>query len=224
MALSINSIISILSDRVGQPFNINLQQELVDIITYKRADYTRQFLDRNPQQRKQFVQSFIVEVKKTDTLDCDVDLECPWFISKCEIAQPIRSKNTIWDFVGAADFSEAYGYLEPEFVKYHVQSRFTGNKPKWFWQDNRLVITNTENIAHIGVRGIPANPFDLNKCACASDGSETCFDNDAPFPMADDILNAIIRDTLNVELRNIFPQPATVNVDKTEDTQEAGSE
>ncbi|UCD07715.1 MAG: hypothetical protein JSW41_01960 [Candidatus Aenigmatarchaeota archaeon] len=224
MALSLNKIISILSDRVGQPFNVNLQNELKDIIGYKRADYTRQFLDNNPFERKEFLQSFIVEVEETDTLDCDVDLECPWFIS-CELPQPIRSKSTIWDYVGTADYSHSFGYLEPEYIKFHQASKYTAEKPKWFWQDNRIVITNIEKIKHIGVRGILSDPTSFEKCACSLDPDvQVCFDPDAPYPIAEDILNAVMRDILNVELRNMFPQPAVVNVDKVEDAAVPGGE
>ena len=215
MELSLNKIVSILSDRVGQPFNLNLQEELKDIVTYKSADYTRQFLDRNPLERRQFLVPFTIEMEETTKLDCDVELECPWFISTCELPQPIRSKSIIWDFVGAADYSVSYGYLEPEFISFHRSSRYTKNKPKWFWQGNKLIVTNIENLKHLGVRGILGDPRALNPCACTV-GSQTCFDDDSPFPMADDILNSIIRDILNVELRNIFPEPAIVETGKSE--------
>jgi hypothetical protein len=223
MALSLNRIVSILSDRVGQPFNVNLQKELKDIIIYKRADYTRQFLDANPYQRQQFIQSFKVEVEEIESLECDIDLECHWFRSKCEIAQPIRSKSVIWDYVGSPDYAVGFGYMPPEFMRFHTASKYTSLNPKWFWQDNKLIIMNEESIKFVGVRGIPADPRTLVDCACVDD-AQSCFDDDSDFPITEDILNAIIRDTLNVELRNIFPEPAVVQVDKKEDAVVANQE
>ena len=224
MALSLNKIVSILSDRVGQPFNINLQNELKDIIIYKRADYTRQFLDNYPQERKQFLQSFLVEMEEIDEGECGVELACNFWRSKCELVIPIRSKTIIWDFVGAPDFSVSFGYLAPEFMRFQMASKYTGDLPKWFWENKKLSVRNEESIKFLGVRGILEDPRELNTCACSTDGSQECFDDDSPLPMAQDILNAIIRDTLNTELRNMFPQPAVVNVDKTEDATIPGGE
>lgn len=224
MALSLNKIVSILADRVGQPFNINLQNELKDIIIYKREDYTRQFLDNNPQERTLFVQPFLVEMEKIETIECDVELSCEWFRSKCELPPPIRSKFAVWDFVGAADFSDSYAFSNPEFMQFHTFSKYTPKRPKWFWQGSRIIVMNEESMKYVGVRGIPEDPRLLNSCACATDGSQTCFDDDSPLPMAGDILNAIIRDTLNVELRNMFPQPGVIHIDKVEDAVLTGGE
>lgn len=221
-SLSLNQIVSILSDRVGQPFNINLQNELKDIVTYKRANYTQQILSKDPTQRAQFTQAFTAEMEEVKETDCKVSLECPWYRTVCELPQPLRVSGVIWDYVGAADFTYGYSYLAPEFIRFHTSSRYTGSKPKWFWQNNRIIVTNTTGIKVIGIRGIPADPRKMGTCLCQDTGQ--CFDDDSPFPMIDDILNAIVRDTLNVELRNVFPQPATVVVDTKEDTTVAGSE
>lgn len=225
MAISLNKMVSILSDRVGQPFNISLQNQLKDILIYKAADYTRQFLDANPFERKLFLQSFHVEMEEIEALDCDVELPCKWFRSKCELPQPIRSKTIIWDFVGAADFSTGYGYMEPELMKYHTSSRYTGLNPKWFWQNNKLIAMNEESMKYLGVRGILADPRLIESCSCSTDtAAQTCFNDDSSFPASDDIINAIMRDTFNVELRAMFPEPAVIQVDKTEDARVQGAE
>ena len=66
----------------------------------------------------------------------------------------------------------------------------------------------------MGVRGVFSAPEEISKCVC---DDNYCFNPDDPYPISQDILNSIVRDILNVELRNMFPQPSIVQVDNKED-------
>ena len=90
----------------------------------------------------------------------------------------------------------------------------------------KRLVMNEEEMKYLGVRGILADPRLVENCACNTDedADQVCFDDDSPFPASDDIINSIMRDTFNVELRNIFPEPAVVNVDKVEDNMVKGAE
>lgn len=212
--ISLNTIISILSERVGQPFNVSFQSELKKIIHYKRANYTQQLLSKNPKQRRLFWQPLIVEMEEIEEYECGVDLECPIFRSVCDLPNPIRSVQTIFDYVGAADFTQGFGYMRPEHISSHIHNKYTSSQPKWFWEANKLIVLNLETIEKMGVRGVFYAPEEISKCVC---DEQYCFDPKDPYPISEDILNAVIRDTLNVELRNMFPQPSVVQVDNKED-------
>ena len=215
MAQSLNVLVSILSDRVGKPFNIPLQQELKEIIKYKRVNYMQQFLEKHPEQRIFFTQEFTAELEKVPANKAICGLsssskDCPIMATKCEVPQPIRNTFTLFDFVGEPNFMQAYGQVKPEFLKLNQYNTYTSTRPKWFYSDNRIVVYKDLTTKYVGVRGVFENPEDINDCLC--DG-KNCFDDDSPFPAPGDLINAIMRDILNVELRNLFPNIGEVAMD-----------
>ena len=58
MKISLNEIVQILSDRVGQPFNRSLQEELKIIVNYKLSSFFKRLLEKNPGQRRFFLKDF----------------------------------------------------------------------------------------------------------------------------------------------------------------------
>jgi hypothetical protein len=214
-----NEIISLLSARVGQPFNVPLQEQLKVVVNYKRVNYTQQFLEKHPEQRSFFQQSFVTDMEQVNPGDCDeipVEITCDVMKSKCKIPQPIRSSTALFDFVGASDWTVGYGESMPEFVKYFKRNKYTPTLPKWMYMNEYLYLFNDLTIKKLAVRGVFADPYSV--VPCCGTGSKPCITDDTPYPMSQDILNAIIRDTLNVELRNIFPQPGVVSVPESKDT------
>lgn len=214
---SLNEIIGLLSDRVGQPFNTPLQEQLKVIVNYKRANYTQQFLEQHPEQRRFFWQSFVTDLERIPKGDCDEipGLNCDILRSKCKIPQPMRSSVALFDFVGSADWTVGYGNTAPEFNQFNKHNKYTSGKPKWVYMNDYLYIFNDLTIKKLAVRGVFADPYSVNSCCGA--GSKPCITDDTPYPVAQDILNSIIRDILNVELRNNFPQPGVVGVPETKD-------
>jgi hypothetical protein len=214
MAISLNKIVGILSDRVGKPFNIPLQEELKEIIKYKRANYMQQFIEKHPEQRNFFTQQFVTKVDKVDSMNdmCGLSTpDCPLLETTCEVPQPLRNSYALFDYVGQPDFSQAYRYGAPEFNAVAKYNKYTSRTPSWYYSNDKIYVYNTLTTRSIGVRGIFTNPEEVNNCC----EGPACFDDDASFPMPEDLLNSIVRDILNVELRNIFPMEyGEVTVDK----------
>jgi hypothetical protein len=219
MLPSLNEIIGILSDRVGQPFNVPLQDELKVIVNYKRVNFTQQFLEKNPDQRRFFQQSFVTDMQKIPKGDCDEipGLTCDILRSKCKIPNPIRATYAMFDFVGAADWSVGWGETKPEYNNYNQHNPYTKNKTKWFYQNEYLYIFNDLSIKKVAIRGVFADPFSVNPCCGA--GSAPCITDDTPYPVSADILNYIIKDILATELRSMFPQPGVIPVPETKNTE-----
>jgi len=219
MATTLNQIASLLAARVGQPFNVPLQEQIKVMVNYKRINYTQQFLTTHPEQRKFFQQSFTVDLEKVSKGDCKniPELECSEILkSACKIPAPIRSSTTLFDFVGASDWAVGFGEITPEFNTYTKYNKYTSGLPKWVYMNEYLYIFNTLELKKVSIRGVFNNPFDVNSCCPTK--SNSCFNDDSPYPVSEDILNAIMRDVLNIELRNMFPQPGIVNVPENKDT------
>ena len=216
---SILQIVGSLSARVGKPFDVDLQEELVHIIGYKRANYTQQFIEKHPSQRKLFLQKLTIELEKAPKDDCEPVEGCKIMRTKCTVPIPIRNSSVIFDFVGDSNFMNGYGYQEPDFIQGISYNRFTGRKPKWYYMNNRIYIYNTTTIDRIGVRGVFQNPSDVNACAC---DDKDCLKDTDEYPIALDLLNSIVRDTLQVELNRPMLPEEEVEQDKKEEIKDRG--
>lgn len=216
---SLLKIVGSLAARVDQPFNVDLQEELKHIIGYKRANYTQQFIEKHPSQRKLFLQKLTIELEKAPADDCEPVEGCIIMRTKCVVPTPIRNSSTIFDFVGDSNFMNGYGYQEPDFIQGISYNRFTPRKPKWYYMNNRIYIYNTTTIKRIGVRGVFEDPASINACAC---DDQDCLKDTDDYPIALDLLNSIVRDTLQVELgRYILPEKE-VEQDKIEEMENRG--
>ena len=218
MALSLNQIVGILSDRVGQPFNTALIEELKVIVNYKRANYMKQLLEKNPEQRKFFVQEFSVELEKADQSLCPSDpIGCFFLSSKLDVPTPIRGNTTLFDYVGTIDRLTPFTYFTPEYLEFNKFNRYTAIRPKYYYANNKLYILNNTNLIEIAVRGIFSDPRALEGLTCKdATGNTVCYTDDDPYPAPEDIIQAIIRDILQVELRNQFPESEETRVDEPE--------
>ena len=91
MKISLNELVDLLADRVGQPFNIPLQEELKVILNYKRADWLQKVIDKHPEQRKYFLKDFSAELERVDKAECPVEVDCTVLRTVEEIPLPIRT-------------------------------------------------------------------------------------------------------------------------------------
>lgn len=215
-SISLNTIVSVLASRAGIKFSIPLQDELKVIVNYKRANYTQQFLDKHPDQRRFFQQSFTTDLEKISKGDCELpEIDCDVLRTKCEIPVPIRSSFSLFDFVGTPDWLEGFGETKPEYNRLNQFNKYTAKRIKWFYINKKIYVFNNLTLKKLAVRSVFPDPYSINNC-CSS--PQACFDDDKPYPIAEDILNSIIRDILNVELRNVFPQPGMVEVSENKST------
>ena len=105
---TLNEIVSILSERVGRPFDIPFQEELKVLVKLKSIRYTKDLLAKKPLDRRYFLQSFVAELVQVAEIDCPITYGCI-LRTKLKIPKPIRANNTIFDFVGTPDFVDFYG-------------------------------------------------------------------------------------------------------------------
>jgi hypothetical protein len=207
--ISLAQIVSLISDTVGQPFNIPLQEKLKVIVAYKRANYLQQSLEKHPEQRKFFQQSFTTKLTQVAAGDCVIpNVTCPILKSVCSIPYPLRSSWSMFDYVGTPDWTTAWGEIVPEFNNLRSYNRYTKDLTKWCFINGDLYVFNNLRLKMIGIRGIFSDPYAIN--TCCSTGN--CFTDDTPFPMPADLINAMIRDILNTELKVQYPQLAAVDV------------
>lgn len=199
MKVSLNDIVQMLADRVGQPFSIPLQEQLKVILNYKRADWFQKVVDARPDQRRYYLKDFTVELTTVDKADCPVDTDCDVKRTVLPIPVPIRSTYSMYDFVGSADKTVSYRYMTPDqVVIMNKYNRYTNDQTSYFYVDGYIYIYNNLDVDYISVRGIFPDPRVLTPFKCEG---VACYTDDDKYELPEDILNSMIQDILRNELR-----------------------
>jgi hypothetical protein len=225
MKVSLNDLVSILASRVGQPFNADLMEEMKVVLNYKRADFFKKTLEQHPEQRRYFYRDFSAELQTVDKAECPVDVDCDVLKTIYPVPTPLRTSLTLFDYVGAADKSDPYGYATPEdnalYAKYN---KYTGDRPKYFYVNGYIYVYNVDNIDYINIRGIFPDPRQLSRFKCTT---TPCYTDDDQYDIPYDLINAMMADTLRTELRSfapnsVPPKQGEVDPDKSDAKTEQG--
>jgi hypothetical protein len=205
MSLSLNKVVSILSERAGRTFDIPFQEELKDIYVYWISTIRKQSLERNPRDRRFMLQSFTMELEQVPQVECPVQYGCA-VRTKEEVPNPLRANGILFDYVGNALFTDPFASTQEEFEQYLSHSPYTGKKIRYSYRDNKLYIYNDRKIKYIGVKGVFEDPRDLDGFKCNND---ICFSDDTPFPATNDMVQQAISAILKTELRIVSPEDKT---------------
>lgn len=209
---SMNEIISSLSNRVGRPFDVPLQRELKHIVRYHAAMQTHRYLDKYPWERNFFLQEVIIPVEKANPSECpEIKVPGKCFLLKTTkpVPKPVRNKSTIFDYVGAVSGRDGYGYLDTAFANFIQFNRFTKDRPKWFYINEKIYLINEGSDKFTLIRGVFEDPLSVNAC-----GDPTCLTDDDPYPVPADLLPIIVESILKVEMNKLFPEIENVDVDQ----------
>ena len=215
MKVSLNELVQMLADRVGQPFSVPLQEELKVILNYKRADWVQKIVDKHPEQRKFYLKDITVELEAVSQAECPIDTDCQVYRTTQKIPVPIRTSLTLFDAVGDVDKSDTYAYASPEQIPWLAKySRYTANRPKYFYINGYVYIYNEMDLEYVNIRGLWPDQRELNPFKCMVAGKEApCYTDDDQWDIPDDIINTVIQDVLKNELRAVAPEVGEVTID-----------
>lgn len=215
MLVSLNDLVQLLAARVGEPWNTDLQEQMKLVLNYKRAQFFKRLLDQHPEQRRYFYKDFNVALQQADKAECPVDTDCIVKRSKLKVPLPIRSSGgDIFDYVGSSDKTQPYGYATPaQVAQYRKYNKYTSRVSKYYYSNGYLYIYVDKDVENINVTGVYPDPRQLTAFVC-NDGN--CYSDDSQYEIPYDLINDMIRDTLQVELRNVFPQNLKTELEDTQ--------
>lgn len=213
MQVSLNDLVQLLADRIGQPFNIPLQEELKVIFNYKRADWFQKLIDKHPEQRKYFLKGFSVELESVDQAECPVVSGCTVLRTVEKIPLPIRTSYGLFDYVGDPDKKDGYTYTTPDQLTWILKygSKHTRNRPKYFYINGYVYVYNEESLEALGFEGLWPDQRQLEPFKC---DDVPCYTDDDQYDIPDDIINTMMQDILKNELAILrAPEAGEVTVD-----------
>jgi hypothetical protein len=215
MLVSLNDLVQLLAARVGEPWNTDLQEQMKVVLNYKRAQFFKRLLDQHPEQRRYFYKDFNVELQAADKAECPVEVDCIVKRSVLQVPLPVRANTgEVFDYVGSSDKMQPYGYATPGQVSQYIQyNRYTSRKPKYYYANGYLYIYVDKDTKYVNVTGVYPDPRQLTAFIC--NGTD-CYSDDSQYEIPYDLINDMIRDTLQVELRNVFPQNLKTELEDTQ--------
>jgi hypothetical protein len=213
MQVSLNDLVQLLADRVGQPFNIPLQEELKVVFNYKRADWFQKIIDKHPEQRKYYLKDFSVELESVDRAECPVNVDCTVLRTTLKIPLPIRTTYGLFDFVGDPDKTDGYTYTTPDQLIWILRySKYTKDRPKYFYVNGYIYVYNENTLEFLNIRGLWPDQRQLEPFKC---DDVPCYTDDDQYDIPDDIINTMIQDILKNELKLLLsPEVGEVTVDE----------
>jgi len=218
MKISLNELVQLVADRVGQPFSVPLQEELKVIFNYKLADWMQKIIDKHPEQRKFYLKDITEELERVDRADCPVTTECTVLRTVRKIPIPLRSGTTLFDYVGDPDKVDGYTYAAPEEILWLLKyNKYTSNRPKYFYLNGYIYIYNEDSLEHVNIRGLWPDQRQLNTFKC---NDVPCYTDDDQWDVPQDIINTMVQDLFKNELalkhmlREVQPEEGEVTVSK----------
>jgi len=216
MKVSLNNLVQLTAALAGQPFSVPVQEQLKVIWNYKRADWLQKIVDKHPEQRKYFLKTITDSLIDVDEADCPVNIGCTVKRTSKKIPTPLRTTEALFDYVGDPDKFDGYTYTTPEQLYFILKhgSKYTKDRPKYFYSNGYIFVYNEDSLENLGIRGIWPDQRQLNTFKCAD---VPCYTDDDLYDIPDDIINVAMQDILKNELKFLSINKTTeINVEDNE--------
>jgi hypothetical protein len=205
--MKLRDITSIIAERADRAFDVPFQKELEKMVHYWRAEMIRRALNKRPFDRKFFLQSITTEMVSAED-ECE-ELNCKVSKTKLVTPTPIRANGILFDYVGAEDRSNSFGYLTSAMAHTVTDNPYTKKNARYMYRNGYVYVTNFRDLGSITIEGIFEDPTDLARFKC---GSEQCYDKDSEYPMPYDITQMVVNSILTNELRLVGQDEKEINV------------
>ncbi len=204
--MTLNEIISILAERSNRAFDAAYIKQLKEIVISHRYRFLRDTLNKNPQDRRHFLQTIKVEIEETKDLsviDCGSTTKVK--VTKVKVPSPVRSGSMLFDYVGGTKINAPYTYIDPVRMSFLFKGKY-GNKsiPYYTYIDGMIYTINAKGKT-LSVNGVFADPRKLVDMMG--------YDDDIEFPASFDLTQLIINEVLRTELNVQVPENADQEVE-----------
>lgn len=186
-------------------------------IKYYRAMMIRRDLARNNFMSRHLEQDLgCIKMQKVNASKCcNFDIDCEVYKSEVKIPRTVRANfKDMITYVGGVDGITRIPVIQSDYVKFIPYDKYTKNQRKAFFIEDYLYIYNPDGIELINVRGVFEDPEEVAKFDC--DGTD-CYDDNAPFPMPADMIQAITTALLSGEMMMIANTAGDTTLDRTQD-------
>ena len=119
-------------------------------------------------------------------------------------------------FVGDVTGHDNIPIVDSHMIKWLPHDKYTASHRKAYMIEDHLYIYNADSLKYVNVRGIFEDPTDLKHFNC---DSSLCWDDNSPFPMPMDMVQAITQGLLQGELQILAGSFSDNTTDTMQDPQ-----
>jgi len=196
---TLNKVSYIIADTLNRSDDYVFVNEIKDLVIGWRAKLIRQDMQRN-NISVAFIQHEVLPLIEVTTIDSSI-LTNTTSIKRTKDVVPtgVRGNlNAPYLYVGEAEFTKPFGYLNQGQVPYIGNRKFTACNVFYSYKQGHIFIHGNKDLDYIGVSGIAENPDEwaaLNDaCCCIDEGDRNFY---LAMDMQDTIVNAIVQSFAN---------------------------
>lgn len=206
---TLNDIGQLIAYRVGKPDDHAIIEQAKLLVKAYRAQEIRRSFDKSGRVDRQHLQAYNVLLEKVDKADtCVIDIGCDVLRTKNPVARPVRRKDVPFKYVGEVGGGDSFGFTELEELRYREHNRYTSKAPVYTYINDYIYVYNTNKRKYLRIEGIFDNPADvIDYC------DSSCYTDDMEFPLALDLVTAIVIQILKNEFR-VQVEDGEINFDK----------
>jgi|TARA_R110000822_G_scaffold282652_1_gene404182 hypothetical protein len=196
--------------------NISLSQIKFNI-KYYRAMMIRRDLARNNFMSRHMEQDLgcLKLVRVNASQCCNFDIECIVYRTEEKVPRTVRANfKDMITYVGGVDGINTIPVVKSDYIKYLPYDKYTKNQRKAFMIEDYIYIYNPDGMEFLNVRGVFEDPEEVAKFDC--DGTD-CYDDNMPFPMPADMVQAITTALLSGEMVMMANGTTDTTLDRTQD-------
>ena len=196
--------------------NISLSQIKFNI-KYYRAMMIRRDLARNNFMSRHMEQDLgcLKLVRVNASQCCNFDIECVVYRTEEKVPRTVRANfKDMITYVGGVDGINTIPVVKSDYIKYLPYDKYTKNQRKAFMIEDYIYIYNPDGMEFLNVRGVFEDPEEVAKFDC--DGTD-CYDDNMPFPMPADMVQAITTALLSGEMVMMANGTTDTTLDRTQD-------
>lgn len=204
---TLGAISILIAERVNKQFDPAFLLQCADRIKYWRSRFMRDTLNKNPQERKFFLQTIRMPMEPNRSFnECGTEVCGVPNISrtKYQIPQPVRANGVLFDYFGSIDGKNPFTYATSAISSYKTDDRFASMFQNYDYVDGFGEVFNNPQLPEVMIRGIFDDPIAAWKLQCTVDKSP-CNLEDMAFPISGDILQLCIQSIYQVDF-GLMPQ------------------
>ena len=186
-------------------------------VKYYRAMMIRRDLARNNYMSRHIEQDLgCLSLERVNASKCcGFDIDCEVYRTTVKTPKTVRADfKELVTYVGAVDGIDRIPLVQSDYVKFLPYDKFTKNAKKAFFIEDYLYVYNPDGMELINVRGVFEDPEEVAKFDC--NGTD-CYDENMPFPMPADMVQAITTALLSGEMMMMANTPGDTTLDRTQD-------
>ena len=188
-------------------------------IKYYRAMMIRRDMARNNFMSRHIEQDLgcLKLIRVNASKCCNFDIDCEVYRTEKKIPRTVRANfKDMITYVGGVDGVNTIPVIQSDYVKFIPYDKYTKNQRKAFFIEDYLYIYNPDGLELINVRGVFEDPEEVAKFDC--DGTD-CYDDNMPFPMPADMVQAITTALMSGEMMMLTTTVNDTTLDRIQDKQ-----